>query len=234
MDRPPDVDRLVDERHDGEAEDADRRRRACPSRGRRTCAPEIAEMKVISSSSAIVSFASHCHQTPHALRPHSGPVTSPIRPKSDGDLGRRHRRSRSARGLVLNRWIRLATPQIADRGEHREPRRARGSRRSSAPAPSSTRTARARSANGAHDEHHGRSAQQQRTERFLIPPFLRVHRHLRALPFDPTPSSAARTSTAPASRTPTSNAASIADPHDRGRLVAASREQRRPCRARPQ
>ena len=43
----------------------------------------IPEMKVISSSSAIVSFASHCHHTPHALRPQSGPVIRPTSPRAD-------------------------------------------------------------------------------------------------------------------------------------------------------
>ena len=35
-----------------------------------------------SSSSELVSRASHCHQTPQALRPHSGPVTSVQAPNS--------------------------------------------------------------------------------------------------------------------------------------------------------
>ena len=59
-------------------------------------------MNVISSSSAMVSFASHCHHTPHALRPQSGPVTSPIRPNSTA-ISAAASAIRSARGLVLNR-----------------------------------------------------------------------------------------------------------------------------------
>ena len=37
---------------------------------------------ISSSKRALVSRASHCHQTPQALRPHSGPVTSVQRPNS--------------------------------------------------------------------------------------------------------------------------------------------------------
>ncbi len=33
------------------------------------------------SNSELVRRASHCHQTPHALRPHSGPVTRTQAPK---------------------------------------------------------------------------------------------------------------------------------------------------------
>src|SRR5438067_6558405 len=42
----------------------------------------IPEMNVISRSSAMVSFASHCHHTPQDLRAQSGPVTRPISPNS--------------------------------------------------------------------------------------------------------------------------------------------------------
>src|SRR5262249_15531990 len=38
--------------------------------------------KMSQSSSALVSFASHCHQTPHAFRAHSGPLMRPFRPNS--------------------------------------------------------------------------------------------------------------------------------------------------------
>ena len=38
-----------------------------------------------------MSRASHCHQTPQALRPHSGPVTSTQRPNSTPSSRRRHR-----------------------------------------------------------------------------------------------------------------------------------------------
>ena len=68
-------------------------------------------MNAISSSSAMGSLASHCHQTPHALRPQSGPVTRPISPNSTA-ISAAASAIRSARGLVRNRWMRLATPQM--------------------------------------------------------------------------------------------------------------------------
>jgi hypothetical protein len=39
-------------------------------------------MNVISSSRAMVSLASHCHHTPQALRPQSGPDTRTQAPKT--------------------------------------------------------------------------------------------------------------------------------------------------------
>ena len=60
-------------------------------------------MKIISSSSADVSRASHCHQTPHALRPHSGPVTSPIESEEHGQLRCRDTATRSAARRAVNR-----------------------------------------------------------------------------------------------------------------------------------
>ena len=54
--------------------------------------------------------ASHCHQTPHAFRAHSGPVTRTIRPKTTVSSAAATA-SRSAAAWPRNRYIALATPQ---------------------------------------------------------------------------------------------------------------------------
>src|SRR5262249_25004206 len=61
---------------------------------------------------AIVTRASHCHHTPHALRPQSDPLNNPNRPKmttSSADATA----YQSASFEPMNRYTRLATPQTA-------------------------------------------------------------------------------------------------------------------------
>ena len=64
-------------------------------------------MKIIQSRSADVSRASHCHQTPHAFRPQSGPVMSTIAPNSTVNSAAAAAR-RSADGLPVKRNMALA------------------------------------------------------------------------------------------------------------------------------
>ena len=66
--------------------------------------------KIIQSTSVDVSRASHCHQTPQALRAQSGPVMSTIAPKST-DSSAAASAQRSARRFSLNRNSALAMPQ---------------------------------------------------------------------------------------------------------------------------
>ena len=70
----------------------------------------------------MVSRASHCHQTPHALRPQSGPVTRPIRPKSTA-ISPRAAATRSDFGSPLEQVERARDAADEDGREHREPRR---------------------------------------------------------------------------------------------------------------
>ena len=61
-------------------------------------------------TSADVSRASHCHHTPHAFRPHSGPVMSPMSPNTtDSSAPATAIRSKTLR--PPNRKIALAMPQ---------------------------------------------------------------------------------------------------------------------------
>ena len=61
-------------------------------------------------TSADVSRASHCHHTPHAFRPHSGPVNSPISPKTTASSAAAT--ASAIRALrPVNRKIALPMPQ---------------------------------------------------------------------------------------------------------------------------
>ena len=76
---------------------------------------QIAEMKISSSSSAIVSSRVPVHQTPHALRPQSGPLTRPNRPKSTAS---------SAAATAMRSAPRLFLEQIDQRSRRRRRRSA--------------------------------------------------------------------------------------------------------------
>ena len=179
--------------------------------------------KIISHQQREVSRASHCHHTPQAFRPHSGPVTRPIRPNSTASSAAATA-MRSAARRSLEQIDRARDAADDDRREHREPRghvevenllhqphrrlvRARASDR---------RTARATAANirRRRGAHNAACNQLSFTSSHSVISGSNVH-------------SASVTNT-------TSNAARIADPHDRGRLVRRRLRAARPCRALPQ
>ena len=80
-------------------------------------------MKIIHMTSVEVSRASHCHQTPHALRAQSGPVTSTISPRTTVSSAAATA-IRSADGFRVNRNTALAMPLTNAAQEHRHRRTA--------------------------------------------------------------------------------------------------------------
>ena len=79
-------------------------------------------MNTSSSSSAIVSRASHCHHTPHAFRPQSGPLTRPIAPNSTISSAAPNRQA-VGRGPVLEQMHRAGDAADRDARVHRHPGR---------------------------------------------------------------------------------------------------------------
>ena len=155
MNRAPDVDRQVDERRRRHAE-----QREAAAELFRPGAPYCAgagRRRRSSNSSAMVSRASHSHQTPHAFRRPERSGDEAIAPNSTV-ISAAETAIRSARCL-LKRKIALATPADDAAREHPIPT-ARGSRRSSEPGPSSIRTARSHHDDGA-GEHRAVSGGQR-------------------------------------------------------------------------
>src|SRR5260370_15266281 len=68
------------------------------------------DTKISHIRNEIVSRGSHVHQKPHALRAQSGPLTSPLRPKTTTSSAAASPQ-RSAAALPLNNDQRLATQQ---------------------------------------------------------------------------------------------------------------------------
>ena len=109
MNRAPEVHRDVDERHVGHAEERQPRRQLVRP-GPPYCRRSRYATATIQPIRLDVSRTSHCHQTPQALRAHSGPVTSVSSAEEHRQLRGRAARSGRCRGSPLKRYRALATP----------------------------------------------------------------------------------------------------------------------------